>query len=84
MMDIKGTSTIIWCPNLTKGQKIGLHLIHKRILLINLMVTAKKFIPAFSYCALELQELRTQSSHICEISYNYTTKLCYIIAHYFL
>ena len=54
MMDIKGTSTIIWCPNLTKGQKIGLHLIHKRILLINLMVTAKKFIPAFSYCALEL------------------------------
>ena len=83
-MDIKGTSTIIWCPNLTKGQKIGLHLIHKRILLINLMVTAKSLYQQISYCALELQKLRTQSPHICKISYNYTTKLCYIIAHYFL
>ena len=83
-MDIKGTSTIIWCPNLTKGQKIGLHLIHKRILLINLMVTAKSLYQHFSSSASELYELRTQSSHICKISYNYTTKLCYIIAHYFL
>ena len=57
-MDIKGTSTIIWCPNLTKGQKIGLHLIHKRILLINLMVTAKSLYHYFFLQCIRTLEIK--------------------------
>ena len=75
MMDIKRTSTIIWCPNLTKGQKIRLHLIHKCILLINLMLTAKKTFMKIIFITLDQPRIMKSYTHIC------MSKLSYIIGH---